>query len=131
MDDEIVRCTKFRVVCPACGRVGLASWTRTENQVKCRGCGEAFDWRGHAYRPVTGGMTEDERREHARARGRAYRDEHREELNAKGRAYYHANREECLARHRRYCAEHREELAEKAKARRVAKWRAEHGNNRF
>ena len=152
-----IRTTKFSVVCPACGRRGLANWTRTPNQVKCRRCEASFDYREHTYRPVTGGMTDEERSRHEKERARAYdaahREQraaksrrfyaknrekclaqrrayiaaHREEINAKNRAYYHAHKEECLERHRRYYAEHREELREKAKAKRVAKWRAEHG----
>ena len=51
----------------------------------------------------------------------------RERKRARERAYYDIHREERRAQKRRYNAEHREELREKAKAKRVAEWRAEHG----
>lgn len=147
--------TRCTVVCPACGHRGIASWTRKLNWVKCRDCGEKFNYLEHTYRPVTGGMTDEERRRHRLEVGNAWRAAHREEVNAQARdryranrekevarshryyeahreevnerslAYYHAHKEECLARQRRYREEHREELRKKKKAYRVAKWRAE------
>ena len=156
----VIRTTKFQVVCPACARRGIADWTRTTNLVKCRGCGETFDYRDHTYRPVTGGMSDEERARYEKERERAYCAAHREERAAKSRRHYAENREKCLARHRRYYAEHREEIGERArayyyahkdeilaqrrryraehreelrvraKARRVAEWRAKHGKEK-
>lgn len=125
--------TLFRTVCPACGRVGVANWAPGAFDVRCRGCGAGFDYRGHTYRPVTGNMTDEERRERRRAQNRACYRRHAEKSReamligyynhheARKRAMreaYHANREERLAKQRAYYAAHRDELNAKKRARR-------------
>lgn len=72
-------CTRFRVVCPECGRVGVASWTHDETDVvRCRGCGARFAYRQHTYRPATAGMSEEERAERRRELDCEYRARRRE-----------------------------------------------------
>lgn len=62
--DYLMGLTLFRVVCPECGRVGTARWMPECFRVRCPACGATFDYRPNTYRPVTGGMTDEERREH-------------------------------------------------------------------
>lgn len=108
MSDELGaalrRVTKFRVECPACGRVGIASWTREPGTVVCRGCGARFSALEHTYRPVTRGMSDEERRERERERQRAYD-------GTPGRRRH--NRENRM----RYYREHREEERRKMRER--------------
>lgn len=63
--DKMLASVRFRTVCPGCGHVGHARWTCDLNVAKCGACGERFDPYEHTFRPVTGGMTEDERRARA------------------------------------------------------------------
>ena len=111
LETALSRTTKFRVSCPECGRVGLASWTRDEGVVRCRGCGSRFGYRAHTYRPVTGGMDEESRAAYYRERARAYD-------ATPGR----------IAAHRftaaRYYREHRDEVCAKRRARYAAKMAA-------
>lgn len=68
--DGQLRCTRFRAECPECGRVGVAMWTFDLNVARCLGCGARFDPYKHAYRPVTGGMTDEEREAYLREQQR-------------------------------------------------------------
>ena len=82
------RKTRFRTVCPSCGRIGTAEWRTRTFEVRCPGCGAAYDYRGNTYRPVTGGMTEEERRRHTRDVQNALRARNREHYRAKARERY-------------------------------------------
>lgn len=82
------RRTRFRTVCPSCGRVGTAEWRARAFEVRCPGCGGAYDYRGHTYRPVTGGMTDEERRRHRRDVQNALRARNRGRYRAKARERY-------------------------------------------
>lgn len=116
--------TRFRCKCPRCGAVGLAAWLHRDWLVKCRECGEKFDYRPNTYKPVTGGMTADEREEHRKYR--EWRREHdetparREHNRRNARRYYREHRDEVCAKRRAYYREHRDEINEK----RRAAWRA-------
>lgn len=87
--DHLMRLTRFRVVCPECGRVGPARWTPAFCRVRCAKCGVAFDYRGNTYRPVTGGMTDEERRERRRE---LVRESHRMTMADPVRAARHRER---------------------------------------
>lgn len=102
-------CTRFRVVCPECGRVGVASWTHETDVVRCRGCGARFAYRQHTYRPATAGMSEEERAEYMRERDREYRKARREHVNEVARESYARHADERRARNRRHYREHRGE----------------------
>lgn len=141
------RRTRFRTVCPSCGRVGTAVWMPEDFAVRCPGCGERYDYRRHTYRPVTGGMDEDGRRMHksevrrdyyrrnanrekARARERyaawakSATPEEREREAARVSAYRHASPERMQAnrdRAAKWQREHREERREYER-----KWREAH-----
>ncbi len=111
----------FKVVCPECGSIESARWVPGAFMVACRGCGHRFDYRGHTYRPVTGHMTEAERKEHYRyrERQRAYdstpaRKEHNR-MNA--RRYYREHKEERRAKSRAYREAHKDEINAKRRAR--------------
>lgn len=108
LETALSRTTKFRTVCPVCGRVGLASWTREECTVRCRGCGARFDYRAHTFRPVTGGMDEAGRAAYYRDMQRAY------DATPKRRA---AHRFAAA----RYYREHHDEVCAKRRARYAAK----------
>lgn len=129
VDEACFWTTKFRVVCPECGRIGSAKWGRELNEVRCLGCGEAFDYRGHTYRPVTGHMTEEERieyrkyrewqrwydstparRQHNRENAARYYRAHRDEINEKARAKRRENADELRAKARAYYHDHRDEI---------------------
>ena len=120
--DGQLRCTRFRTVCPACGRMGVARWTHELNVAKCVGCGARFDPHLHTYRPVTGGMTEAERDEYYREMRRRldherWRDpEARARKQERDRVRYAT--EEFRAKHRErqrayYYAHHEEEKAKR------------------
>lgn len=149
---ELKALTACRTECPECGHVGMAAWTREEDACRCRACGARFRFKANTYRPLTKGMTEEERRrfykrnvkrvadmtpeEHERVleRHRAvqarYRERHREEIRARGReqalAYYNEHRDEINARRRARYAENRDEINERRrqwrKERAIAKW---------
>lgn len=138
LGDALRRTTRFRVVCPECGRAGIASWTRQENVVSCRGCGHQFDYHGHTYRPLTGGMTEEERAEREREwrreyertperlrahaeRSRVYYREHREEIAERSRARYQRNRARILAQQREHRARNRDDINRKRRERYASK----------
>ena len=119
--DHRGRMTKFRVVCPECGLVHCASWTREENVVVCRGCGARFDYRGHTHRPVTAGMTEEERHERYLEQCRESRERRREDINERARIRYRSMPDEELERRRerareRY-REHRDEILSRQRER--------------
>ena len=122
--DEAVRSTTlFQCVCPECGRVGAVSWCREYNVVKCRGCGARFDYTSHTYRPVTGGMTDEERDAYYRERARAY-DSTPARLRAhreRARLYYRKHRAEVLAKKRERYREHRDEILARQRERRRSK----------
>lgn len=59
---DLRRLTACRTKCPECGHVGMAAWTREEGVCRCRACGARFAFREHTYRPLTEGMTDEERR---------------------------------------------------------------------
>lgn len=121
--------TLFRCECPHCGHIGLAIYCYEQGQVKCRECGERFDSRHNTYRPVTRGMTEEERAERERAIHRAYYQEHREQILARSReyrqtaqyretyrAYKRSHKEEIAARKKAYREAHKEEIRAYQKA---------------
>lgn len=135
MREDMAYSTKFRCVCPKCDRVSRMVWRHEENMVRCPHCREVFDYRSHTYRPVTGGMTEDERTEYlkykdwSRAydrtparleahafRSRRYYHEHREKIRAKDRERYREHRDEINAKRRARYAENREEMLAKRRA---------------
>lgn len=91
--------TKFRVICPECGHVGVSAWTLEENVVSCRKCKAKFDYRKHTFKPVRGRMSEDEW------------NAHRAEIcKMASRRYYIANKEAVLERTNRYRDSHRESI---------------------
>lgn len=131
---ELKVVTKFQVVCPECGHVGLARWTKVENIVICRRCKEEFDYRSNTYRPVTGGMTDEERaeyyrikqkehdqtparKEYHRQNARRYYYANREKVAKKQHEYYLKNKEKKCARERKRYYEHREEITAKNRER--------------
>ena len=124
-----LKLTLFRCECPHCGHIGLAIWCHGQGQVKCRECRERFDYRHNTYRPVTRGMTEEERAERERSIHRAYYQEHREQILARSkeyrqtaqyrqtyRAYKKSHKEEIAARKRAYREAHKEEIRAYQKA---------------
>ena len=130
-----MRLTMFRCECPNCGHIGVASWCHEQWQVKCRECGERYDYRANTYRPATRGMTDEERaaRERTMKRERRLRPEVREKDRLSSRIYYECNREKLLAKskayrqteqyrktHRAYCESHKEEIAARKRAYREA-----------
>lgn len=130
------RKTRFRTVCPFCGRIGTAEWRTRTFEVRCPGCGGSYDYRGQTYRPVTGGMTEEERRAHKReVQGMWYR-AHAEEQMAKARDRYAAwansatpeEREREAARVREYGHSSPERM--QANRDRAAKWYRENRERR-
>ncbi len=92
--------TAFQLVCPECGRVGQARWTARENRVRCLGCKQEFPTKGNTYRPVTAGMSEEERRERRYSQSREWARAHREEGRRAERKYYATHRDEIAARRR-------------------------------
>lgn len=107
LEVALSRVTKFRTVCPECGRVGLASWTREGGVVRCRGCGARFGYRAHTFRPVTGGMDEVGRAAYYRDMQRAYdaTPERRAAHRFIAARYYRDHRDEvCAKRRARYAA---------------------------
>ena len=124
--------TRFRVVCPECGHVGSARWSSRANEVKCRECGKQFPTHGNTYRPVTGGMTDEEVRQHRRDMQRAARARRRDHYRAKARERYAAwamqatpeERERQAERVREYL--HADPAREQANRERVRKWAKEH-----
>lgn len=125
--------TRFRVACPECGTVATATWAASPGTVRCRACGARFPCRGNTYRPVTDGMTDEERRErkHRLDRERYWRhmrvirgdpaalEGYRERKRLVSRRYRSRHREEINERNRRYRARLRAE-----KNRRImAEWR--------
>lgn len=124
--------TMFRCVCPECGSVSRMVWQKAENIVMCPYCHARFDYRANSYRPVTGGMSDEERAEHYRYRehcreydktparleahafrSRRYYREHREEILAKKRERYALNRDEINAKRRADYAANAKEIREK------------------
>lgn len=112
--DELLGRTRFRVVCPECGEVGTARWVGRPGEVACRKCGAVFGYCGNTYRPVTGGMTDEERvaylREQKLACDRRYREairadpelleRYRRLKRESARRRYWARRDEILRRER-------------------------------
>ena len=117
------RHTRFRTVCPRCGHVGRARWSHELNVASCVACGSKFDPYRNAFRPVTGGMTDEERAEYYReSRRRLNRerrrdpdkmrhdrkmerlrhdsDEYRAMQRERSHAYYLEHRDEINARRR-------------------------------
>lgn len=112
---DVKRLTACRTKCPKCGRIGMASWCRQENVCKCLGCGEKFDFKQNSYRPLTEGMSDEERkrfykrnikkrselspeelereREMGRLRNKRYRENNRERFRASCRAAYWRKKE--------------------------------------
>ena len=124
-----LKLTLFRCECPHCGHIGLAIWCHGQGQVKCRECRERFDYRHNTYRPVTRGMTEEERAERERSIHRAYYERNREQILARSkeyrqtaqyrqtyRAYKKSHKEEIAARKRAYREAHKEEIRAYQKA---------------
>jgi len=57
--------TKYRVKCPECGKVALAENVLGKiGVVRCRGCRAEFDGKKNTYKPVTEGMTTQEKWRH-------------------------------------------------------------------
>ena len=121
--DELLRRTRFRVVCPECGAVATARWTLDTGVVACRTCGARFAYRGHTYRPVTGGMTEEERAEYFRDSKRAS-DRRRWEALRQDPQRYAEHRQWMRAYCRGWSARHRDEINRRQQERR-ARARAE------
>lgn len=109
--DYLMQLTMFNVLCPECGAHGKGRWVdRTRDVARCTRCGATFTAHDHTWRPVTGCMTEDERREYLREQQRArykrsyerkkeryrtdasYRAHVREIKNASFRRWYARNR---------------------------------------
>lgn len=86
--------TACRTKCPACGHVGMAAWTREEDVCRCRSCGARFRFRANTYRPLTEGMTDEER-------GRFYR-RNRVRVAEMGPREAERQREMSRERNRRY-----------------------------
>lgn len=101
--------TRFTTVCPKCGFRGLSKWTSEQNVVRCRECGDTFDYRGNTWRPVTAGMTDDERKEHERTYQKSYDStpERREHNRRNSRRYYAIHREEINRKRRERYARRR------------------------
>lgn len=59
---DLRRITACRTECPECGYISMASWTREEDVCKCRSCGARFHFKANTYRPLTKGMTDEERK---------------------------------------------------------------------
>lgn len=130
------RWTRFRTVCPSCSRVGTAVWLPEDFAVKCPGCGERYDYRQNTYRPVTGGMDDEERRRHRSEVRRDYyrRNADREKAMARERYAAWANsatpeeREREAARVREY--RHASPERMQANRDRAARWQREHRDER-
>ena len=59
---DLRRLTACRTECPECGHVGMAAWCRELDFCRCRECGARFRFSENTYRPLTKGMSEEERR---------------------------------------------------------------------
>lgn len=108
--------TRFKLVCPDCGRVGRAAWTPRYNVVKCPACGGAFKVDGNTYRPVYG--TADAARKADNDRTLAYYYAHHEERKRKMREYYREHRYSLKKKQAAYRERNRERLNERDRARR-------------
>ena len=102
---DLRRLTACRTKCPECGHVGMASWTRKEDVCRCRACGARFAFRANTYRPLTEGMSDDERRRFYRRNRKRIdelppveRERQREAQRIRQRRYYERHREECNRR---------------------------------
>lgn len=123
----------LKTKCPECGKVATCRYTSDPKHVVCPECGTAYGWRANAYRPLTDGLTEEqrrrfyqrnaystpERRERANERSRKWQREHRDKVNARRRE---RNRTpEARAKRREYYRKNRERILEAQKAYRVRK----------
>lgn len=127
---EGARCN-LRTKCPGCGTVATCRYTSDPELVECPECGTAYGWRSNAYRPMTDGLTEEqrrrfyqrnayatpERRERARERNRKWQREHRDELNARRRE--RNGTPEARARRREYYERNRDRILEAQRAYRL------------
>lgn len=109
LDTMLFGYTRFTTICPKCGFRGLGKWTSDQNIVRCRKCKETFDYRDNTWRPVTCGMSEEERREHYRAWQKAYDStpERREHNRRNSRRYYAIHRDEINRKRREEYARRR------------------------
>ena len=123
----------LKTKCPECGKVATCRYTSDPKHVVCPECGAEYGWRANVYRPLTDGLTEEqrrrfynrnaystpERRERANERCRKWQREHRDEVNARRRE---RNRTpEAVAKRREYYRRNRERILEAQKAYRVRK----------
>lgn len=102
---DLRRLTACRTKCPECGHVGMASWTREEDVCRCRACGARFAFKANTYRPLTEGMSDEERRRFYKRNRRRRADMGPEELERereaqriRQRRYYERHRDECNRR---------------------------------
>lgn len=129
---EGTRCN-LKTKCPECGTVATCRYVADPERVACPECGAEYGWRANAYRPLTDGLTEEQRRrfyqrnayatperwERAKERSRRWQREHRDEVNARRRE---RNRTpEARAKRREYYQRNRERILEAQKAYRLRK----------
>lgn len=111
--DYLMRLTMFNVRCPECGAHGKGRWVdRVHDLARCTRCGATFTAHDHTWRPVTGCMTEDERREYLRGKQRA-RYERRKERYRTDAGYREHVRELIAERNKRYRDRNRKKRRER------------------
>lgn len=129
---EGTRCN-LKTKCPECGTVATCRYTSDPEIVACPECGTAYGWRSNTYRPLTDGLTDDqrrrfyqrnaystpERRERANECCRKWQREHRDEVNARRRERY--GTPEARAKRREYYQRNRERILERQRAYRLRK----------
>lgn len=129
---EGTRCN-LKTKCPECGTVATCRYTSDQEIVTCPECGTEYGWRANVYRPLTDGLTEEqrmrfyrrnaystpERRERAYERSRKWQREHRDEMNAKRRE--RNGTPEAVAKRREYYQRNRERILDAQKAYRARK----------
>ena len=108
--------TRFKLVCPHCGRVGRATWTARFNVVSCPGCGLGFGVGGNTYRPVHG--TAGAARKADNDRTLAYYYDHHEERKRKMREYYREHRHALRKKQAAYRERNRDIMNERKRAKR-------------